>query len=150
MLRLLVTVVTVPAVLAGLVLAPHTHVHTAGTAPGSDAHHRHPGGAAVRHAHMTPHASAPFYALDAREGDESAPAHDHDGPSVLPDPGAFAFQLKAGPRSPTPSALAWIVSLVPPTMAMVVASVLHPPGHGPPERLAARPRAPPPTPPAAA
>jgi hypothetical protein len=150
MFRLLVTVVTVPAVLAGLILAPHTHVHPAGTAPGSDADHRHLDRAAVKHAHMTPHTSAPFYALDVREGDDSEPPHEHDGPTIVSDPGAFAFQLKTGPRSPTPSVLAWIVGLVPPTIALLVASVFHPPAHGPPEGLAAPPRAPPFAPPAAA
>jgi hypothetical protein len=149
MFRLWVTLVTVPALVAGLILAPYAHVHPAGSAPGSDAHHRHLGGAAVRHAHMTPHTSAPSYALDAGVGDESAPAHEHDGHTVLSDPGAFAFQLKAGPRPPAPSVLAWMVNLVPPTMAVLVAPIFHPPGHGPPERLAAPPRAPPFTPPAA-
>jgi hypothetical protein len=149
MLRRLVAVVTIPAVLTGLVLAPHAHVHAAGTAPGSDADHRHRGSAGVKHAHVTSHAPAPFEGLDAGEREDGDTSHEHEGPTIAFDPAAFAFQLKAAPRSPSPSVLAGIVGFAPPAVAVLVDSVLHPPGHGPPVTLAA-PRAPPSAPPAAA
>jgi hypothetical protein len=142
MLRLLAALVTVPAVVAGLVLAPHSHVHPAGAAPGRDAHHRHVGTVAVKHAHVTPHTAPVFPAVATSDDEVHQDDHEHEDPVALPT-GEFVWRVVGSPQSPAPSVLTAVARLVPPTAAVVLPTVFQPPAHGPPEGPPAPSRAPP-------
>jgi hypothetical protein len=149
MLRLVAALVTVPAVVAGLVLAPHSHIHPAGAAPGRDAHHRHVGRVAITHAHLTPHAAAVLSAWAARDDEVHEADHEHEHPAAI-STGEFAWRLVGSAQSPAPSVLTVVTRLLPPTAIVIPPTALQPPAHGPPEGPPAPSRAPPIAPPAAA
>ncbi len=148
MLRALAASATVLAVLMGLALAPHSHVHPAGTRVGDDHHHR-PGRGVVKHAHLSAHLPAAHEpaALDHDKGDAH---HEHDRPQVVSAADEFVFRIADGPRGPAAADLAPADTVVPPAPSAMAAPALQPPAHGPPEGRSAPSRAPPSDPAAAA
>jgi hypothetical protein len=149
MVRLLAALVTLPALVAGLVVTPHSHIHPAGASPVQDAHHRHLGGAAVRHAHPTPHGPAASSRAAIAEAEIPQGDHDHRHPVAL-STGEFAPRVVNTPQAPPPLVLAWVASPAAPTPRVIRPTALQPPSHGPPEAPPAPSRAPPVALPAAA
>lgn len=136
------------AVIAGLALAPYSHVHPAGATPEHHPAAGDPGAAPVKHAHFAPH---------DRHHPE-APRHDEDAGDDHPDDepirqitssNDFVFQAAGTFRDPAPAAVVQTVDVVPDVAAGTVVEIRLPPAHGPPGRSAGPARAPPTVPPAA-
>jgi hypothetical protein len=148
--RLLATSGAALAVITGLALAPHSHLHPAGTTAGHHPAQADPSSTPVKHAHFAPHDS---HHADPVEPFGKDPDDDHrrDGPTgqILPA-NDFLFQAADTPRDSAPAARVRAVAIVPDVTRGTAIGIPLPPAHGPPVRRPGPARAPPITPPAAA
>jgi hypothetical protein len=134
------------ALLAGFIVAPHTHRHPADGV----AHHDHPQRGAVKHAHLTSH--APGQAHHAPEPGDQHGVGTAEGPGqphAVSAAGEFVFRAPPGPASPSRAVLAEVASVIPLIAISIAYEVFQPPAHAPPEGRSCRSRAPPIAPPAA-
>jgi hypothetical protein len=147
--RLLATSGAALAVIAGFALAPHSHVHPAGTTAGHHSAQGDSGSAPVKHAHVTPHHGhhADPVGPVGRDPDDDHP-EDEQGRQISPA-NDFLFQTVDTHRHPAPAVFVRAVAIVPDVTSGIATDILLPPAHGPPGRRPGPARAPPTIPPAA-
>ncbi|HUF23754.1 MAG TPA: hypothetical protein VMN81_06465 [Vicinamibacterales bacterium] len=143
MTRAISVMAAATALVAGLALAPHSHVHRSADA------------GALRHAHLDAHAAAHasgsrHHHHDGASHAHYTPPHDHDEGPLLSAAGDFVFPAASGESRRVPLALACSTLLAAPERTAEVEQSWQPPAHGPPDVTLLPARAPPVLPAAAA
>jgi hypothetical protein len=136
MVRSWQAVVAALALLFGLIVAPHMHVHQGADA---QAHHTHE--TTLVHAHVTPHSDS------GHREEKSGNTDENPSPRMWSVDG-FVFQAAAVAYAPSPVLVAEIIIHVDRTSRRLGVQRERPTAHGPPTDTGADLRAPPAFPPA--
>jgi len=141
MLRSLTACGTVLALLAGFVLAPHTHIHGGAGESVAELHDGHVTNGALAHAHLDSHQRAHRFDLGRPA---ISVGHESGGDaSVVVADEFVSHSAEDGLRYPAPLTLVTFSAVASAHAASITIDPLEPPAHGPPPNRPSAPRAPP-------